>query len=279
MRWVAVVACAGCNSVLGVHATHLADAPPPPPGCAGERFQGPSGLPELDNAVKVMAQPTLTGDTLELWFGGRAAALAQQDLYFTTRASVSDPFAPPQLAAFDDPTSEDYDPAITADGLDLFFVSTRLSGARLWETTRSSRSEPFGTPREIGELAGTGVANGFDVSKDGNTLYYVTGVPNDLYMVSRVDRMQLFDVDHALMVSTGVATPGVSPDGLELFFNPPLVNSISRRTRASRDVPFDNDDAVVQASAATAEVSADATELFFANGGRSGFEYLTRPCP
>jgi hypothetical protein len=278
MRWVVLVACA-CNSVLGIHATHLPDAPPPPPGCAGEQFQGPFNLPELDNKVAIMADPTLVGDGNELWFAGRTAAGAQQDLYFTTRASATDSFATPQLAVFDDPTADDSDPAFTADGLDLIFVSTRVSGQRLWETTRSALSDPFDMPHEIGELAGTGVPNGLDLSNDGLTLYYVTGLSSDLYMVTRPDRTKLFDVAHAQLVSSGVQTPGVSPDGLELFFDPTFMNNISRRTRATTDVPFGTDDTLVQAGATTPDVSADAQTLIFADTLRNGFEYKTRPCP
>ncbi len=279
MRWVAVVACAsGCNAVLGIHATHLPDAPPPPPGCAGEQFQGPFALHELDNAVMLMNEPTLVGDRLELWFAARIAAGVQQDLYFTTRPTLADAFAPPQLATFDDPNADDADPAFTADGLDLIFVSARLPPQRLWETTRSSLSEPFDAPHEIGELAGMAVSNGLDLSNDGSTLYYVADPSNDLFMVTRPDRTSPFDVKNALLVSSNVTVPSISPDGLELFFNAPQVNTIVRRTRATSDVAFDNDDTIVQASAGGPDVSADATVLIFANGPRSGFQYRTRPC-
>jgi len=278
MRWVVVLACA-CNPVLGIHRTHLPDAPPPQPGCAGEVFDGPFPLPELDGAVVLMTEPTLVGSGVELWFAGRTAIGGQQDLYFTTRPTLTDTFAPPQLAAFDDPTADDFDPAFTADGLDLIFGSARLTNARLWETTRSSLAEPFGPPHEVGELAGSAVPNGLDLSNDGLTLYYVAGLSNDLRMVTRPDRMSPFDVADQLVVSSGVTAPSVSPDGLELFFTPLLMNSIVRRTRASTDVPFDTDDSTVQASASGADVSADSTVLIFASGQRNAFQYRTRPCP
>ncbi len=288
MRWGALVACAcaGCNTVFGLTSTKLKDAPPPPPdapGCAGELFQGPYSLPELDPAtthLQIETEPTLVGTGLELWFTARVTSSDQQDLYVTTRATLADPFAPPQLAAFDDSTADDADPAFSADGLDLVFISTRFpGGAHAWEATRATLGDAFGAPRELGELAGITIDHGLDLSSDGLTLYYIAGATDhDLYQATRPDRASMFDIAGATVVTTNVEVPGVSPDQLELFFDTPSGTDVLRRTRASTAVPFDMNDVTVQGNARAPDVSPDAKTLIFA-AASVGLAYRTRSCP
>ncbi len=280
-----VCTCCGCNALFGLKSTRLVDGPPPTPdapGCAGEQFQGPYALPELDPSKTMLAietEPTLVGDGLELWLTVRVTSGAQQDLYFTTRPSLGDPFGLPQLAAFDDPTTDDADPAFSADGLDMIFLSGRFSGRHLWEATRASVTDAFDPPHEIGELAGVTVDHGLDLSNDGLTLYYVAGATDsDLYQATRRDRASPFDVAGAMVVAASVDVPGVSPDQLELFFDTPTGSDVLRRTRASSDVPFDANDSIVQGNARAPDVSPDAKTLIFA-ASSGGIGYRTRSCP
>lgn len=68
----------------------------------------------------------------------------------------------------------EYAPAISADGLELFF--TRLSGALFWRrleilhATRTSTSAPFGPPARIETISGFVEAP--TISSDGRTLYF-----------------------------------------------------------------------------------------------------------
>jgi len=82
-------------------------------------------------------------------------------------------------------SAHDDTPSITADGLELYFMSYRLRGepdADLYVSTRKTTQDPWGAPENLGPTVN---ASGFDVypciSSDGLELYFVsdrTGAPD-----------------------------------------------------------------------------------------------------
>lgn len=83
----------------------------------------------------------------------------------------------------------EYAPAISSDGLELFF--TRMSGASLWRkltiehAVRAFSDEPFGPSRTISAI--TGFVEAPTVTGDGKALYYHAKV-NGRYGIFRVSR-------------------------------------------------------------------------------------------
>lgn len=89
--------------------------------------------------------------------------------------------------------------AIRKDGLEMFFASNRPGGLGvidLWVATRSSTSDPWGVPVNLGPVLNSTFNDGAPaISRDGTALYFYSDRPggsglNDLYVStrSRVER-------------------------------------------------------------------------------------------
>src|SRR5713101_268746 len=103
------------------------------------------------------------------------------------------------------PDTNDTHPAISQDGLSLYFASTRgtdpvTGNYRLWFTTRSSLDSCWGTPMYLGDVANdTELVNGVqainfapNLTPDGRWLYFHSNRPGgcggaDLYVSRRED--------------------------------------------------------------------------------------------
>jgi hypothetical protein len=82
----------------------------------------------------------------------------------------------------------EYAPAVSSDGLELFF--TRMpapaeTGPRIWRSVRGSLQEPFSAPQVIAAI--TGFAEAATLSPDGLSLYYHALV-NGRFSIFRVTR-------------------------------------------------------------------------------------------
>jgi hypothetical protein len=107
------------------------------------------------------------------------------------------------------------DPAVTADGLDLFFVSTRNGTMSAYETTRADLASKWGPQNPPMGLNGTEIFQ-VDVSPDGLTLYLVTST-SVLYQAIRTSRSAPFMIENGPPKATNVRYPTISSDGLELI--------------------------------------------------------------
>ncbi len=132
--------------------------------------------------------------------------------------------------------SSDYEgsPSISADGLELYFGSTRPGGHGnndLWVTTRATTSDGWGTPVNLGAVVNDTAAAGTpSISADGLTLYFSDwGKPRvggqgsvDLWMTTRPTKNDLWttpvNLGPTVNTSGFEVTPEVSADGLELYF-------------------------------------------------------------
>jgi Tol biopolymer transport system component len=98
--------------------------------------------------------PTLTGDELTLLYSSvRADASAFTQLYAATRSSTSDPFSASALiASVSNGLSNDSDPALSADGLTLYFQSDRgggLGSGDIYVATRATLVTDFQPPSPV----------------------------------------------------------------------------------------------------------------------------------
>jgi beta-lactamase regulating signal transducer with metallopeptidase domain len=90
------------------------------------------------NSSSSESQPSISADGLSLFFASdRAGGLGSDDIWVTTRASVSDPWGlPVNLGPPVNTAADDFCPNISGDGSTLYFGSTRtggLGGPDLWQ--------------------------------------------------------------------------------------------------------------------------------------------------
>jgi hypothetical protein len=121
-------------------------------------------------------------------------------------------------------------PAISKDGLSLYYSSDRigtLGGLDIWVSQRASTDEPWGGPQNLGpniNSSGRDLAPAF--SPDGHFLYFQSDRPGgcgpagtlDLYVSHRRDKHDDFGWEPALHIPCGnINTPG--DDAGALIFN------------------------------------------------------------
>jgi ribosomal protein L24E len=123
---------------------------------------------------------------------GPGAVAGDSDLYES--ASHGGTFGTPDLVAGANSAADDGQPNVRRDGLELFFFSTRSGGlglADLYSATRSSASDPWSTPVNLGSSVNSTAADTRpSLSWDGTTLYFGSTRPggegsSDHYVTTR----------------------------------------------------------------------------------------------
>ena len=121
--------------------------------------------------------PWISADGLELYFNSnRTGNPDTADLYVSRRATKTDTWSEPvNLDVLNSPFSES-DPSLSADGLTMFFSSTRPGGFGEWDfyvTTRETRDANWSPPLNLGEQINTQYSEVMPcLSFDGHTLYF-----------------------------------------------------------------------------------------------------------
>jgi len=147
----------------------------------------PVNLGPVVNSSAGEVSPTISMDGLELYFSNREAVprpgtYGSADLWVTRRPTRNDPWGTPvNLGPTINTPYREHFPVISADGLSLFFYSTRPSGYGGWDlymTRRSSRSDPWGPPVNLGPLVNSpgGESQGY-MSVDGSTFCFHSNRP------------------------------------------------------------------------------------------------------
>jgi Tol biopolymer transport system component len=131
------------------------------------------------NTAYYTQSPSISGDGLSLYFSSyiRPGGYGSDDLWVTTRASVSDPWGPPvNLGATVNTSSYDWMPSISADDLTLYFMSGRaggLGGDDLWFTSRATKNDPWGSPVNLGATINSSLNEACpDISADSRMLFF-----------------------------------------------------------------------------------------------------------
>ena len=98
----------------------------------------------------------------------------------TAEPKYSDWSAPVNLGAVINSTAEDSTPALSKNGLSLYFHSARTGGfglTDLWVSQRNSEDEEWGTPVNLGEVINTSSDDLMpNLSRDGHRLFFVSSV-------------------------------------------------------------------------------------------------------
>jgi WD40 repeat protein len=99
--------------------------------------------------------PTLTADLRELYFNSNHGSETESDVWVARRDGAADPFAAPVVLAGLDTLAYEGNPAISLDGLSLYFGSDREGGAGeldIWRTSRATRTAPWSVPENQAAL-------------------------------------------------------------------------------------------------------------------------------
>ncbi|MBC8471237.1 MAG: PD40 domain-containing protein [Planctomycetes bacterium] len=135
-------------------------------------FGTPTNLGPSVNSSLRDSGPCISSDGLSLYFDSkRGGGSGADDIWVTTRETVQDPWGEPvNLGPTVNSSSWDFGPMITANGLELYFGSTRPGGYGAidgWVTTRASVSEPWGEPVNLGSTVNSSAEDAGIVSADG----------------------------------------------------------------------------------------------------------------
>jgi hypothetical protein len=120
---------------------------------APPRFAPPVLVAALSDPGAIDEDPTFTADLLELYFMSNRAG--DRDIWTSRRAAAADPWpAPARVDALDSGDS-DWAPAVSLDGLRIWFATDRTSVGRgqIWTATRASRAAAWDPPAPVSELA------------------------------------------------------------------------------------------------------------------------------
>lgn len=102
-----------------------------------DTFIAPRNVSELNTSVSETG-PTLSADALTLIFASnRAGSAGGTDIYLATRPDRVSPFGSAQNQSVLNSSQFEYDPALSLDGEEIFFVSTRSGTPRLWRAQRA----------------------------------------------------------------------------------------------------------------------------------------------
>jgi len=120
-------------------------------------WQNPVNLGPTVNSPDSDAAPSISSDGLELYFDSsedRPGGQGDGDLWVTRRTNRSAPWsAPENLGPIVNGPQADGTPQLSRDGRSLYFASWRSAGfgnGDLWVSTRSSPTEPWQPPVNLG---------------------------------------------------------------------------------------------------------------------------------
>jgi Tol biopolymer transport system component len=246
-------------------------------------FGTPTNLGPTFNSSAEDRLPSISDNGLELYFAsGRPGGYGGQDIWLTTRDTKNDEWGTPvNLGPAVNSSAREYGPSISSDGLELYF--SRWGVGDIWLTTRATTDDDWGNPVNLGPTVNSSADDCYpSISADGLALYFTSTRPGgvggaDIYVSTRATRNEPWGVPVNLGAivnsSSGDGGPGISPDGLALFFssNRPGgkgADDIWMTTRATTDDPWGepvNLGSTVNSSTWEdyPNVSADGSTLFF----------------
>ncbi|MFC1603678.1 LamG-like jellyroll fold domain-containing protein [Planctomycetota bacterium] len=203
------------------------------------RFGEPANLGSTINSSDSEYDPDISTDGLELYFQSpRSGGYGDSDIYVTTRATTDDQWSEPvNLGPIINSSGTEFGPNISADGLSLYFNSTRPGGSGqndLYVTTRKTVLDPWGEPLNLGPIVNTSFHDvNPNITADGLSLFFsdwdgATPRPGgygqcDIWMTRRASLSEPWsspvNLGPQLNGPLVEGAPDISNDGRTLFFS------------------------------------------------------------
>jgi hypothetical protein len=193
-------------------------------------WQEPVNLGPNVNSSACEIEPSISSDNLELYFSSwddyilRVCTRPSKDASWSSPMEIGPPVGSVE-PAIDVGTDDAWSPDISADGLYLYFASTRVGGygdGDIWVTTRSTLDDPWGEPENLGPNVNTSTNEGFvTISADGLTLIFNRGF-RAMYATTRKSIHDDWEPAMILPFNNppgNFHSPTLSPDGSTLYFN------------------------------------------------------------
>lgn len=143
-----------------------------------EDFGTPVNVGSMVNSEGRDQMPHLSSDGLILYFNRELVPQEESTmrLFTSMRSTTTSPWEPAVVMPGEINNDFARSPSLTADGLTIFFVSNRaggFGGFDIWAATRSSVSQPWSAPVNLGPNVNT-AAEEYEVffSKSDQTLYF-----------------------------------------------------------------------------------------------------------
>jgi WD40-like Beta Propeller Repeat len=142
---------------------------------ADASFDTPAEMPVVNSGPTADDNyPALTADGLRLVLASTRLG-ANHRVFEARRSDRASAFSTPvELDTANPGNAEDWSPSLSADGLDLYFSSTRgeVGGFDIYTAHRDNVDQPFVPPKLIPELSSTGDDIGPKLQPDNATLYF-----------------------------------------------------------------------------------------------------------
>jgi len=140
---------------------------------------GPPVLEPVLGGTTVEDQPFLDATGLEIWFSStnRPGGTGSSDILRATRATPTSPWNTPTFVTEINSTAAESAPSLTADGLEVFLLSTGWGNPagtnnQVFTASRLSTALPFGAPTLVVEFTNANTHRDCEVSADGLTIVY-----------------------------------------------------------------------------------------------------------
>ena len=230
------------TSLLGLCLLSGLDTPPAYADFTfGEPVNVRSVIPALDPAHDSI--DCFSHDGLEMYIESDAGGYGWWDLWVARRASTDEDWGPPENlgSALNTPEAE-LAACISADGLTLYFNSTRsggYGGADIYMTTRATKNDPWGPPVNMGPKVNSSTGDGGPwISTDGLELYFNSYLRAggyggfDIYVTRRATTddpwAQSVNLGPVVNSAYNENSLSLSPDGLLLLFSEPYTTATPR---------------------------------------------------
>lgn len=204
----------------------------------------------LDDDGSEEGTPFISADGRSLYFFSNRAGpdtVGDRDIWVAQRGGSTGAFEAPRVVPGVNSPELDHLPWLSADELELLFVSDRPSPnafSNIWLTTRASTNDAFAEPVELAGINTAAREEGFSLSADGLTLVFSSNREGsadlDIWLATRSARDAAFGEPVNLSAVNSAASDGdamLSPDGLELFFTSER-NGTNQLFRAVRQCEF-----------------------------------------
>jgi len=189
-------------------------------------WQEPVNLGPNVNSSGREIEPSISSDGLELYFGSwddyilRVCTRQSKDAPWSSPVKIGPPLGSNE-PAMEIGSNDVWSPDISADGLSLYFSSTRVGGSGdgdIWVAKRATKDDPWGEPGNLGPNVNTS-SNDWSpcISTDGLTLVFSRGFKS-MWATTR----KSMDDDWGPAVMLGFNPPPADPDWQRNFFGPAL---------------------------------------------------------